>query len=226
MPRRGGRVHIRDDGRPAEAERSADVVDRWQYQDAARPEDPAAEAWAAVLRANLRRRGVEQMRADADEAVRRCAEEGIPASAAGLLQGIARILCGDLDAGDASLEDAVSACEEAGVHRESRGRAVRTVAGGDGAQPVGPGRGPGRASTRRVACGRDRGHLRHAPGLRGAGPGSPAPGRCPGGTPGTGQLLSGCGFCRPARSPMRPFRSGSSSPACISRWPTWPGPGR
>ena len=103
-------------GRPAEAVRWADVVDRWQYQDAARPEDPATEAWAAVLRANLCRRGVEQMRADADEAVRRCAEEGIPASAAGLLQGIARILCGDFDAGDASLEDAVSACEEAGAH--------------------------------------------------------------------------------------------------------------
>jgi LuxR family maltose regulon positive regulatory protein len=103
-------------GRPAEAERWADVVDRWQYQDPARPDDPATEAWAAVLRANLCRRGVEQMRADADEAVRRCAEEGIPASAAGLLQGIARILCGDLDGGDASLEDAVSACEEAGAH--------------------------------------------------------------------------------------------------------------
>ena len=103
-------------GRPAEAERWADVVDRWQYQDAVRPEDPAAEAWAAVLRACLCRRGVEQMRADADEAVRRCAEKGIPASAAGLLQGIARILCGDLDGGDASLEDAVSACEEAGAH--------------------------------------------------------------------------------------------------------------
>ena len=51
-------------GRPAEAERWADVVDRWQDQDAARPEDPATEAWAAVLRANLCRRGVEQMRAD------------------------------------------------------------------------------------------------------------------------------------------------------------------
>ncbi len=103
-------------GRPAEAERWADVVDRWQFGDGTRPDDPATEAWAAVLRANLCRRGVEQMRADADEAVRRCAEQGIPASAAGLLQGIARILCGDLDGGDASLEDAVSACEEGGAH--------------------------------------------------------------------------------------------------------------
>ena len=91
-------------GRPAEAERWADVVDRWLYRDAARPPDPAAEAWAAVLRAMLCRRGAEQMRADADEAVRRCAEEGLVVPAAAFLQGIARVLCGDLDGGDASLE--------------------------------------------------------------------------------------------------------------------------
>ena len=102
--------------RPAEAERWADVVDRWLYRDAARPADPGAEAWAAVLRASLCRRGVEQMRADADEAARRCAEEGILAPAAALLQGIARILCGDWDGGDAYLEDAVSGTEEVGAH--------------------------------------------------------------------------------------------------------------
>jgi LuxR family transcriptional regulator, maltose regulon positive regulatory protein len=103
-------------GRPAEAERWADVVDRWQYQDAARPEDPAAAAWAAALRACLCRRGVEQMLADADEGVRRCADQGILTPAAALLQGTARILCGDLDGGDASLQDAVSAGEEVGAH--------------------------------------------------------------------------------------------------------------
>ena len=58
-------------GRPAEAERWADAVDRWQYGDAARPADPRAEAWAALLRAVLCRHGVQQMRADADEAARR-----------------------------------------------------------------------------------------------------------------------------------------------------------
>ena len=55
-------------GRPVEAERWADAVDRWQYGDPARPGDPPAEAWAATLRASLCRRGVEQMLADADEA--------------------------------------------------------------------------------------------------------------------------------------------------------------
>ena len=94
--------------RPVEAERWADAVDRWQYGDPARPDDPPAEAWAAVLRALLCRRGVKQMRADADEAVRRFAAQGIVAPAPALFQGIARVLCGDLESGELSLEDAVS----------------------------------------------------------------------------------------------------------------------
>ena len=102
-------------GRPAEAGRWADVVDRWQYQDAARPDDPAVEAWAAVLRAGMCRRGVGHMRADADEAVRKFAAENLVIPAAPLLQGIARVLSGDLDGGDAALQDAVSAAEDVGA---------------------------------------------------------------------------------------------------------------
>ena len=103
-------------GRPAEAERRADAVDRWQYGDAARPADPPAEAWAAVLRALLCRRGVKQMRADADEAARRCVAAGIVVPAAALLQGIGCVLCRDLDAGDAFLDDAASQAKEVGAH--------------------------------------------------------------------------------------------------------------
>ena len=55
-------------GRPVEAGRWADAVDRWQYGDGSRPPDPSTEAWAALLRAILCRRGTEQMRSDADEA--------------------------------------------------------------------------------------------------------------------------------------------------------------
>jgi len=40
-------------GRPVEAERWADAVDRWQYGDPARPGDPSTEAWAAVMRTFL-----------------------------------------------------------------------------------------------------------------------------------------------------------------------------
>jgi LuxR family maltose regulon positive regulatory protein len=52
------------------------------------------------------------MRADADEAVRRFAAESFVAPAPALMQGIARILAGDLDGGDVSIEDAVSVGEK------------------------------------------------------------------------------------------------------------------
>ena len=100
-------------GRPVDAGRWADAVDRWQYGDGSRTADPSAEAWAALLRAILCRRGTEQMRTDADEAVRGFAAGSFVTPAPVLLQGVARILCGDIDGGDLSLEDAVSIGEEA-----------------------------------------------------------------------------------------------------------------
>ena len=99
-------------GRPVDAERWADAVDRWQYADGGRPGDPSGEAWAALLRAILCRRGAEQMRADADEAVHRFAAGSFVTPAPALLQGIARILGGDRDGGDLSLQEAVSVGEE------------------------------------------------------------------------------------------------------------------
>jgi len=102
-------------GRPVDAERLADAVDRWQYGDPARPGDPSAEAWAALLRAVLCRRGAEQMRADADEAMRRFAAGSFVTPTPALMQGTARVLCGDLDGGDASLEDALSVGAGAGA---------------------------------------------------------------------------------------------------------------
>jgi LuxR family transcriptional regulator, maltose regulon positive regulatory protein len=106
-------------GRPVEAERWADAVDRWQYGDPARPDDPSTEAWAAVVRAFLCRGGVEQMRADADEAVRRFAAQSFVTPAPAFLQGIARVLCGDLEGGDASLEDGISVGEQVGAHEDA-----------------------------------------------------------------------------------------------------------
>ena len=105
-----------DTGRPAEAERWADTVDRWQYEDSAQPRDPYAEAWAAVIRATLCRRGVEQMRADADEAARKLAAANIVAPVGALCQGVACILSGDLAGGEAFLADMVTVAEEVGAH--------------------------------------------------------------------------------------------------------------
>ena len=104
--------------RPADAERWADVIDRWQYGDVARPQDPSTEAWAALVRAILCRHGLTRMREDADEAVRRFATESFVTSAPALMQGIARFLSGDLDGGDAALEDAVSVAEKISAYED------------------------------------------------------------------------------------------------------------
>jgi LuxR family transcriptional regulator, maltose regulon positive regulatory protein len=100
-------------GQPVQADQWADAVDRWQYQDPNPPLDAYTEAMAATLRAILCRRGVEQMRADADEAARKFAAANfVPISTIPLLQGTARVLCGDLDGGDAFFVDALSIDEE------------------------------------------------------------------------------------------------------------------
>ena len=91
-------------------------------RDAAPPGDASAEAWAAVVRAVLCRRGTEQMRADADEAARMFAAANIVAPVAALCQGLARILSGDLDGGDTYLQDAVSVAGESVRTRPSAGR--------------------------------------------------------------------------------------------------------
>jgi LuxR family maltose regulon positive regulatory protein len=94
-------------GRPMDAERWADVVDGWQYGDAGRAGDHVLEAWAAILRALMCGQGAEQMRADADEAARKLRAAGVVAPAAQLMQGLAAVLCGDPEGGDAFFEDAV-----------------------------------------------------------------------------------------------------------------------
>jgi LuxR family transcriptional regulator, maltose regulon positive regulatory protein len=124
-----------DTGRPAEADRWADIVDRWQYGDASRPDDLSAEAWAAAVRAVMCRRGVEQMRADADEAAGKFAAANIVAPVATLGQALARILSGDLDGTDALLEDAIRVAAEVGAHEVQADalceRSLLAMAGGD-----------------------------------------------------------------------------------------------
>jgi LuxR family maltose regulon positive regulatory protein len=100
-------------GHPAQAERWADAVDRWQYQDPSPPPDAYTEAMAAALRAILCRRGAEQMRADADEAARKLAAANFtPMSSIPFTQGMARVLCGDLDGADAFFSEAEAIGEE------------------------------------------------------------------------------------------------------------------
>jgi len=102
-------------GRPAEAERWADAVDRRSSAEPARPVGPSATAWAALLRALLCRHGAERMRADANEAARRFAAADITDPMPALGQGMACVLSGDLDDGDGFFRDAADAAAEAGA---------------------------------------------------------------------------------------------------------------
>jgi LuxR family maltose regulon positive regulatory protein len=100
-------------GQPAQAERWADAVDRWQHQDPRPPTDAYTQAMAAMLRALLCRRGPEQMRADADEAAREFAAANLaPISTIPLLQGTAQVIRDDLDGADAFFADAEAIGEE------------------------------------------------------------------------------------------------------------------
>ena len=103
-------------GRPAAAERWADAVDRWRCRDAARPGNPVVEAWAALVRAFLCRRGAGQMCADADEAVHRFAVQGIVTPAPPFYQGVARVLAGDPAGADVSFAEAARIGEETCAH--------------------------------------------------------------------------------------------------------------
>jgi LuxR family transcriptional regulator, maltose regulon positive regulatory protein len=103
-------------GRPADAERWADVLDGQLRRDGVWLDDPPVAGWAALMRAFLCRRGIERMRADADEAARQFAAHGIVTPGPALLKGIAGVLSGDMAASDECFADAVSAAESAGAH--------------------------------------------------------------------------------------------------------------
>jgi LuxR family maltose regulon positive regulatory protein len=103
-------------GQPVEADRWADLVDRWQYGETARPDDPATHAWAALARALLCRHGITQMKADADQAAHGFAVENIVTAGPALLHGIACVLTGDLDEADACLGTAVTLAQHTSAH--------------------------------------------------------------------------------------------------------------
>ena len=65
-----------------------------------------------MLRYTLCRHGIEQMRADADEAPRRFAAAGLTAASVPMAQGLVRVLSGDLDGGDACFEEVIKMADQ------------------------------------------------------------------------------------------------------------------
>jgi LuxR family transcriptional regulator, maltose regulon positive regulatory protein len=91
------------------------VAGRLLGRDAAGPGDPFTQGMAALNQALLCRLGVGQMRASADEAVRKLAEAGTVRPAAQAMQGLACVLSGDLDGGDAFFQEAITTGRDIGV---------------------------------------------------------------------------------------------------------------
>jgi hypothetical protein len=98
-------------GRPAESERWADMVDRWQYHDADWPGDAVSEGWAAMIRCTRCRDGIEQLRADAKECAWNLAAAGHVNPAPDFYLGLACVFSGDPQSGDPFFQDAVTVAE-------------------------------------------------------------------------------------------------------------------
>jgi LuxR family maltose regulon positive regulatory protein len=102
-------------GRPAAADRWADLAERWAGQRSAPDEDGVFRMWLTTLRGMMCRRGVEQMRRDVDDADR------IPGAGSAtdteypmrlLLSGVANLQLGDDDTAEARLTDATELTDE------------------------------------------------------------------------------------------------------------------
>jgi LuxR family maltose regulon positive regulatory protein len=154
-------------GRPVEAERWANLIDHWQYEDGSWAGELTTEAFAATLRAVNCRHGVEQLRADVDEARRKNAAAGIATPNPAFYQGIACILAGEPDRSDPFFREAIAVAKETSAGVVLVG-AVRTIAAGHGARSLEPGGSAGRRGHGGGQAGNRRGH----------GVGSASPRRC------------------------------------------------
>ena len=95
-------------GKPAHAERWADVAERVAAATSLPDGSPSIEPWLALIRALLCRDGVEQMRADAELAARTMAPGSFWRITAMMYRAAAHLMAGDLDRADVLFEDVVA----------------------------------------------------------------------------------------------------------------------
>ena len=101
-------------GKPGQAELWAEVAERGAA--ASLPDgSPTIEPWLALLRALLCRRGVDQMRADAELAARTLGAGSFWRTAATLYLGVAHLMAGDADRADVLFQDAAAAGQAGGA---------------------------------------------------------------------------------------------------------------
>ena len=102
-------------GKPAYADRWADVAERAAAVTRLPDGSPSIEPWLALLRAVLCRDGVEQMRADAEVAATTMAPGSFLRTASLTYLAAAHLMAGDLDRADVLFEDAVAEGRVGGV---------------------------------------------------------------------------------------------------------------
>jgi LuxR family maltose regulon positive regulatory protein len=102
-------------GKPAQAERWADVAGRAAAATSLPDGSPSIEPWLALIRALLCRDGVEQMRADAELAARTMAPGSFWRITAMMYRAAAHLMAGDLDRADVLFGDVVAEGQAAGI---------------------------------------------------------------------------------------------------------------
>ena len=102
-------------GKPAQAERWADVAERAAAATSLPGGSPSIEPWLALIWALLCRDGVEQMRADAELAARTMAPGSFWRITAMMYRAAAHLMAGDLDRADVLFGDVVAEGQAAGI---------------------------------------------------------------------------------------------------------------
>jgi LuxR family maltose regulon positive regulatory protein len=102
-------------GHAAAAERWADATEQGSYAGVLPDGSASIEGWRALLRAKLCRRGVTQMRADAELALTLIPVGSLWRAPAQLLLGISQLLAGDLAVADRVLAEAAEVAQDSGA---------------------------------------------------------------------------------------------------------------
>jgi LuxR family maltose regulon positive regulatory protein len=102
-------------GHAAAAERWADATEQGSYERRLPDGSASIEGWRALLRAKLCRRGVTQMRADAELALTLIPVGSLWRAPAQLLLGISQLLTGDLAVADRVLAEAAEVAQDSGA---------------------------------------------------------------------------------------------------------------
>jgi LuxR family transcriptional regulator, maltose regulon positive regulatory protein len=102
-------------GHAAAAERWADAAEQGSYEGMLPDGSASIEGWRALLRAKLCRRGVRQMRADAELALTLIPVGSLWRAPGQLLLGISHLLAGDLGVADRVVAEAVEVAQETGA---------------------------------------------------------------------------------------------------------------